>query len=67
MKTILKIEQLTGATDTAHIEKALEAVPRVNSVRVASAQNSVIIEHDGADKRELTTAIKHFGYEVKIE
>lgn len=67
MKTRLKIAKLTDATDTAHIEKALEAVPRVNSVRVEVAENQALIDHDGADHHELAAAIKQLGYVATIE
>ena len=67
MTTRLKIVKFTDATDSAHIEKALEAIPRVNSVRMDPAENQAIVDHDGADERELTTAIKQVGYIASIE
>jgi copper chaperone CopZ len=67
MQTRFKIAKLSGATDTAHIEKALEAVPRVNSVKVDAAENEAVIDHDGADEGELTTAIKQLGYIPTVE
>ena len=67
MNTRLKIAKLAAATDTAHIEKALEAVPRVNSVRVQPDENQAIVDHDGADERELTSAIKQLGYLATVE
>ena len=67
MNTRFKISNLTGATDTGHIEKTLEAVPRVSSVRVEPAESRATVEHDGADERELTAAIKQLGYDVTIE
>lgn len=65
--TRLKIAKLSGSTDAEHIEKALEAVPRVKSVRVEPDENQAIVDHDGADERELTTAIKHLGYIAAVE
>jgi hemin uptake protein HemP len=67
MNIRLKIAKLTDATDTAHIEKALEAVPRVNSVRVDPGEHQAIIDHDGADERELTSAVKQLGYVAVVE
>jgi copper chaperone CopZ len=65
--TRLKIAKLSGATDAAHIEKALEAVPRVKSVKLEPEENQAIVDHDGADERELTTAIKQLGYIAAVE
>lgn len=67
MHTRLKIAKLADATDTAHIEKALEAVPRVNSVRVEPSENQAIVDHEGADGDQLTTAIKQLGYVAIVE
>ena len=65
--TRLKIAKLSGATDIAPIEKALEAVPRVKSVKVEPEENQAIVDHDGADERELTNAVKQMGYVAAIE
>jgi copper chaperone CopZ len=65
--TRLKIAKLSGATDAAHIEKALEAVPRVKSVKLEPEENQAIVDHEGADERELTTAIKQLGYIAAVE
>ena len=67
MNTRLRIAKFTDATDAAHIEKALEAVPGVNSVKVEPAENQAIVEHDGADERELTSAVKQLGYVAIVE
>jgi copper chaperone CopZ len=68
MSTIrLKIAKLAGATDTAHIEKALESVSRVKSVQLDPTANEAIVEHDGADETELTAAIKQQGYIANVE
>lgn len=60
--TRLKIAKLDAATDAAHIEKALEAVPRVRAVRLEPDDSAAVVEHDGADVRELTDAVKQLGY-----
>ena len=65
--TRLKIAKLSGATDTAHIEKALEAVPRVKSVKVEAEENQAIVDHEGADVGELTSAVKQLGYIAAVE
>jgi copper chaperone CopZ len=67
MNTLLKIAKLTSATDTAHIEKTLEAIPRVNSVTVEPDENQALIEHEGADEQELASALKQLGYIATVE
>lgn len=68
MKTTqIKIAKLSDATDAAHVEKALEAVPRVQSVRLDPAEHAAIIEHDDADPKELTEAVKRLGYPAVVE
>lgn len=66
-KTRIKIAKLTDATDSAHIEKALEAVPRVNSVTVEAAEHQATVEHEGADEQELTDAVKQLGYIAVVD
>jgi copper chaperone CopZ len=65
--TRLKIAKLAGATDAEHIEKALESVPRVKSVTIDADANEAVVDHDGADDGELTTAVKQQGYIATIE
>ena len=60
--TRLKIAKFSDATDAEHIEKALEAVPHVASVRLDPAENQAIIEHDGVDVDALKSAVKELGY-----
>jgi copper chaperone CopZ len=67
MKTThLKIAKLAN-DDVAHLEKALEAVPRVQSARVDPAANEAVVEHDGANPQELTAAVKQQGYIASLE
>lgn len=63
MQTItLEIEQLEELSTTAHIEKALESVSHVSSVRVEPGRATV--EHDGAASREeLLDALRVLGYD----
>jgi copper chaperone CopZ len=65
--TQIKIAKLSGATDAAHLEKALEAVPRVQSARVDPESHAAIVEHDDVDPQELTEAIKRLGYPAAVE
>ena len=65
--TRLRIAKLAGATDAEHIEKALEAVPRVAAVKLDSAANEALVEHEGADFNELKAAVREVGYVATIE
>lgn len=65
--TRLKIAKLSGASDLEPIEKALEAVPHVNSVTIDAEANEAVVEHDGANQDEITTAVKRQGYVPTIE
>lgn len=66
-ETHLKIAKLDDATDVAHIEKALEAVPRVQSVRVDPENHEAVILHEDAPEDELTAALKQLGYVGTVE
>lgn len=61
--TTVDIEGLGATSATAHIEKALEAVPRVASVRMDTGGGKALIEHDGADKQALLRALRSVGYD----
>ena len=62
MKTIrLQIAKF-DASDAAHLEKALSAVPRVSEVEINSVGHEAIIQHEGADPSELTRAAQRVGY-----
>jgi copper chaperone CopZ len=65
--TRLKIAKLAGATDAEHIEKALESVEGVKSVKIDPESNEAIVDHDGADDDKLTTVIKQQGYIATVE
>jgi copper chaperone CopZ len=65
--TRLKIAKLAGATDAAHIEKALEAVPQVKAVRLEPEHSQAVVEHDGANEEEMTRAIRQVGYLARVE
>ena len=57
----------TGALgDSAHLQKAMEAVPGVQSARVETQLGRATIEHEGADGQKLLAAIKAAGHEAKL-
>ncbi|HEY0946445.1 MAG TPA: heavy metal-associated domain-containing protein [Opitutaceae bacterium] len=60
--THIKIAKLPAGVDTTPLEKALEAVPGVQSVTVDSDAHEAIVEHDAADPGQLTEAVKREGY-----
>lgn len=64
---LLKIAQLSGATDTAHLEKAIEAVPGVASVEVESASHTVVVEHEGVEPSHLVTVAEDLGYNASFD
>ena len=65
--TILQITGLGTTAATSHIEKALEAVPRVAAVRMQSDEGRAVVEHDGADPQQLLAALRSVGYdEVQV-
>ncbi len=67
MKTTqLQIETSGALGESAHLQKALEAVPGVQSVRVESESNRATIEHDGADEQKLVAAIKAAGHDATL-
>jgi len=64
--TRILLENLENVADTAHLEKALEAVPGVHRVQVHLESSSATVEHEGADLRQLTTAVNQAGYHAKV-
>ncbi len=66
-QTRLKIAKLASAEDTAPIAKALESIPRVKSVTVDAEANEAVVEHEGADATEMTSAVKQQGYIAIVE
>lgn len=65
--THLKIAKLDDPADAAHLEKALEAVPRVQSVRIDPETNEAVVDHEDANSDELTAAVKRLGYIAVVE
>ncbi len=60
----LHVLGLSNIASSSHLEKALEAVPRVSAVELNPAQEEAVVTHDGADPQELLTAAKSQGYIV---
>ncbi|HLP10057.1 MAG TPA: hypothetical protein VK178_17985 [Opitutaceae bacterium] len=52
-------------SDVAHLEKALEDVPHVNTVTVNA--NEVTIQHERADIGALKSAVQRVGYVAVAE
>lgn len=48
-----------------HLEKSLESVPHVQSVRVDVGESCVIVEHDGAKPEDVTAALREEGFEPR--
>jgi copper chaperone CopZ len=61
--TTIRIEGLGATAATAHLEKALEAVAKVDSVRMDTAAGAAHVEHHGADEEELMRALHAQGYD----
>jgi len=40
-----------------HLEKSIEAVPRVLSVHVAPDEHRILVEHEGADEAEVLAVL----------
>ncbi|HWA87011.1 MAG TPA: heavy-metal-associated domain-containing protein [Opitutus sp.] len=65
--TPIKIEAAASANEFGHIEKALEAVPRVSSVEVGPAAGTATVEHDGADVGEMKAAVRGVGFIARLD
>ena len=63
METIISIEGMMCKHCVAHVEKALTAVPGVETVTVSLEQNNAIVT-GSADKEALSAAVVEAGYEV---
>lgn len=50
-----------------HLEKSVESVPHVQSVRVDVGESAVIVEHDGANPDEVLRALRQEGFEPRPE
>lgn len=62
MKTTLKVEGLNATAENAHLEKAIEAIPGVESVEMDSGHKTILVEHQNVPEKELLTALQAAGY-----
>lgn len=61
--------QITGMVCDAcagHVEKSLQAVPGVQSVRVDRAAGQATAAHKGADEKQLVEAVAEAGYQAQV-
>ena len=65
--TQIEIDRLADATDTAHLEKAIEAVPRVQSVEIDPQNGRALVTHDGASPEKLAAAVRDLGYSARVK
>lgn len=65
--THLKIAKLDDPREAGHLEKALEAVPEVNSARIDTESHQAVVDHDRAKPEELTAAVKKLGYIAVVD
>lgn len=64
--TNLQIAGMTCVNCAVHIEKALEAIPKVKAASV-TLDEGARVEHDGADVEQLLRAVKAAGnYEAQV-
>ena len=65
-KPNLRIEGMTCAKCAVHVEKAIEAVPKVREVKV-TLEEGAEVEHEGADEKELIRAVAAAGnYKARV-
>ena len=50
-----------------HLEKSIESVPHVQSVRVDAGASTIVIEHDGADLEAVRATLREEGFEPRAE
>jgi copper chaperone CopZ len=66
MKTKLKIEGMNCISCVAHIEKALEAIPRVKEAAVTLGEGATV-EHENADQQKMIRAVAAAGdYKAEV-
>ena len=63
MKITLHIEGMMCQHCSARVEKALQAVPGVQSVKVSLADKSAVVEGE-ADHAALAQAVQDAGYQI---
>jgi copper chaperone CopZ len=65
--TTLKVSGMSCGSCAAHIEKALKALPGVESVAVEISEQRVTVQHRGVAEVKLAEAVTAEGYEVQSE
>ena len=64
--TKLKIDGMTCLNCVTHVQKSLEAVPGVTNATV-TLDDGAVIEHQGADEKELVRAVEaRGGYKARV-
>ncbi len=67
MKTTqIQFQDSASLGESAHIEKALNAIPGVKAVRVESEAHRVTVEHESVDEQKLADAIRATGIAAEI-
>jgi len=66
MQTELKIKGMSCGHCVAHVTKALQEVPGVQSADVKLEQSSALVRHQNADLQAMLAAVDDAGYEAEI-
>jgi copper chaperone CopZ len=62
MITYVEINGLDDPSEQAQLEKSLESVPGVQAVQIDVQNRRAVVEHKGADPRQLVAAVRTLGY-----
>ncbi|HEX2860091.1 MAG TPA: heavy metal-associated domain-containing protein [Lacunisphaera sp.] len=60
--TRLAIAKFDATADPTPLQKALEAVPQVETVEIDANTHQAVVAHEGANLNEMTAALKSVGY-----
>jgi hypothetical protein len=63
--TRIKIGPVPPAV-AAHVEKTVEAVPRVRAVTLDPAGEEIVVEHDAAPLSEIVAALHAVGFDSRV-
>jgi copper chaperone CopZ len=66
MQTELKINGMSCGHCVAHVTKALQEVPGVQSADVKLEEGSALVQHHNADVQAMLTAVDDAGFEAEI-
>lgn len=64
--TRLNLPAFEDLADTAHLEKALESVPGVESVEIDPAARQAIVQHRDTPPDRLIAAVAELGYSATV-